>query len=102
MNFGKGEETVPVAAVIDEGGLQRRLYARDFGEIDIASKLLLSGLFVIKFLDTIALYRDHPGLFRMRRIDQHFPCHVVCSPPRGAGQAMSAALPGTGPRPRAC
>ncbi len=31
MDFRKGEEAVPVAAVIDEGSLQRRLYARDLG-----------------------------------------------------------------------
>ena len=42
MNFSKGQEAVSVATVIHEGRLQRRLYARDLGEINIAPKLLLT------------------------------------------------------------
>ncbi len=37
MDFAEGEEAVAVAAVIDEGGLQRRLDARHLRQIDIAS-----------------------------------------------------------------
>ncbi len=37
MNFAESEEAVAVAAVIDESGLQRRLNARHFRQIDIAS-----------------------------------------------------------------
>ena len=37
MNFAEGEKAVTVAAVFDEGRLQRRLYARDLGEIDVAA-----------------------------------------------------------------
>ena len=37
MDFAEGEEAVAVAAVIDEGGLQRRLNARHLRQIDIAS-----------------------------------------------------------------
>jgi hypothetical protein len=81
MNFGEGQEAVAVSAVIDESGLKRWLYARDLGEIDISPKLFLTRRFVIKFLNPIASYRDHPGFLRMRRIDQHFACHVDCSPP---------------------
>src|SRR6185437_12680481 len=42
MNFSKGQEAVPVPAVIDESGLQRRFYARDLGEVNIPAKLLLA------------------------------------------------------------
>ena len=31
MDFAEGEEAVAVAAVVDEGGLQRRFDARDLG-----------------------------------------------------------------------
>ena len=41
MNFGEGQEAVAIAAIVDEGRLQRRLHARHLGEIDIAPKLLL-------------------------------------------------------------
>ena len=37
VNFAEGEEAVAIAAVIDESGLQRRLDARHFRQIDIAS-----------------------------------------------------------------
>ena len=37
MDFAEGEEAVAVAAVIDERGLQRRLDARHFRQIDVAS-----------------------------------------------------------------
>jgi hypothetical protein len=42
VNFRKGEEAVAIATIVDKGRLQRRLYARDFGEIDIAAQLTLS------------------------------------------------------------
>ena len=53
VDFGKGEEAVAVAAVFDEGGLQRRLHARHFGEIDVAAERLLVGGFEIEFLDPV-------------------------------------------------
>ena len=37
MDFGKRQKAVAIAAVIDEGGLQRRLDARHFRQIDVAS-----------------------------------------------------------------
>ena len=43
MDFAEGEEAVAVAAVVDEGGLQRRLDPRHLGEIDIAAKLFAVG-----------------------------------------------------------
>jgi hypothetical protein len=36
----------------------------------------------------------------MRRIDQHFACHFVCSPPHGPGRGASkTASPGVSLRP---
>src|SRR5512140_4035719 len=58
VDFAEGEEAVTVAAVLDESRLQRRLYARDFGEIDIAAQLLALGGLEIKFLDAIAADHD--------------------------------------------
>jgi hypothetical protein len=37
MNFAEGQKAVTVAAVLDEGRLQGRLDARDFGEINVAA-----------------------------------------------------------------
>ena len=75
MDFAEGEETVTVAAIFDEGGLQRRLYARDLGEVDISTQLFALGGLEIKFFDAIAADHDNPGLFRVGGIDQHFVGH---------------------------
>ena len=75
MDFAEGQKTVTVAAVLDEGRLQRRLYARDLGEIDIAAQLFALGGLEIKLFDAIAADHDNPGLFRVGSIDQHFVGH---------------------------
>jgi hypothetical protein len=75
MDFAEGEETVSVAAIFDEGGLQRRLYARDLGEIDIAAQLFALRGLEIKLFDAIAADHNDPGLFRVGGIDQHFVGH---------------------------
>ena len=75
MDFAEGEEAVAVTAIFDEGGLQRRLYARDLGEVDIAAQLLALGGLEIKFFDAIAADHNDPGLFRVGSIDQHFVGH---------------------------
>ena len=75
MDFAEGQKAVAVAAIFDEGGLQRRLYARDLGEVDIAAQLLALGGLEIKFFDAIAADHDDPGLFRVGGIDQHLVGH---------------------------
>src|SRR5216683_1387144 len=75
MDFAEGEKAVAVAAVLDEGRLQRRLYPRDLGEIDVAAQLFALGGLEIKLFDAIAADHDNPGLFRVGSIDQHFVGH---------------------------
>jgi hypothetical protein len=75
MDFAEGEEAVAVAAIFDKGGLQRWLYPRDLGEVDIAAQLLALGGLEVKFFDAIAADHDDPGFFRMGRIDQHLVGH---------------------------
>ena len=53
MNFGKREKTVPVAAVVDEGRLERRFDPHDLGEINIAAKLFFTGGFEIELLNPV-------------------------------------------------
>ena len=76
MDFAEGEEAVPVAAILDEGSLQRRLHAGDFGEIDVAAQLLALGGLEIKLFDSIAANHDDPGLLRVGGVDQHFVGHL--------------------------
>ena len=87
MDFVEGEEAVPVAAVIDEGSLQRRLHARHLGEIDVAAQKFAGGALVVEFLYAAVTQYDDPGLLRMRRIDKHFVVgHLPCSFARRLGR----------------
>ena len=60
-----------VAAVVDEGRLQRRLDPGHLGEIDISSELLAVGRLEIELLNPVAAQNDDPGLLRVGRIDEH-------------------------------
>src|SRR5262249_8984036 len=75
MDFAEGQETVAVAAVIDQGSLQRRLDARHLGQIDIAAKLFTVGRLEVEFLYTVAAQNNHPGLLRVGGVDEHFVGH---------------------------
>ena len=75
MDFRERQEAVAVAAVIDEGRLQRRLDARDLGEIDVTAKLFAVGALEVEFLDAVAAQHHHPGLLRVGRVDEHFVGH---------------------------
>jgi len=69
MDFAEGQEAMAVAAIFDEGRLQRRLYARDLGEIDVSTKLFALGGLEVKLFDTIAADHNDPGLFRVGGVD---------------------------------
>jgi hypothetical protein len=92
MDFAEGQEAVPVAAILDEGGLQRRLYARNLGEINVAAQLFALGGLEIKLFDAIATDHDDPGLFRVGGIDQHLVGHfgALDGGGRGSWRAQTA------------
>ena len=43
MDFAEGQKAVAIAAVVDEGGLQRRLDPRHLRQVDVAAKLFTGG-----------------------------------------------------------
>jgi hypothetical protein len=92
VNFAERQEAVAVAAIFDERRLQRRFYARDLGEIDIAAELLALGSLEIKFFDAIAADHNDPGLFRVGGVDQHLVGHfgTLDGGGRGARRAQIA------------
>ncbi|MGY4313216.1 hypothetical protein ACVWW1_002519 [Bradyrhizobium sp. JR3.5] len=92
MDFAEGQEAVPVAAILDEGSLQRRLYARNLGEVNVAAQLFALGGLEIKLFDAIATDHDDPGLFRVGGIDQHLVGHfgALDGGGRGSWQAQIA------------
>ncbi len=75
MDFGKGEEAVAITAIFDKCGLERGLYARDLGQIDISSKLFSSFCLEIEIVNLLIRHDGDPGLFRMGRVDQHEFAH---------------------------
>jgi hypothetical protein len=95
MNFAEGEKAVAVAAIFDEGGLQRRFDPRDLRQIDIAAQLFALRGLEIKFFDAVAADHDDPGLLRVGGIDKHFVGHFGTLDGGGrAGRRAQMARPG--------
>jgi hypothetical protein len=91
MDFAEGEEAVAVAAIFDEGGLKRRLYARHLREIDISSQRSAACRLEIKFFDAVSAHHHDPGLLRMGGVDQHLVGHWTVFLRRPDGAAPSGA-----------
>ena len=101
VDFAEREEPVPPAAILDEGGLQARLYADDLGEIDIALELPLARGLDVVILNLVAVEKHHPRLFRVGGVDQDTFGHskrISGGPARPRDQR--AAGGGIGPAPR--
>jgi len=95
VDFAEGEETVAVAAIFDESGLERGFDPCDLGEVDIPAQLLALRGLEIKFFDAIAADHDDPGLFRVGGIDQHLVGHVLTLGGGGRDSPWApSALPG--------
>src|SRR5690606_8126536 len=95
MDFGKSKETMPVAAVFDEGSLQRWLYTRDASEVDVAFELLLVLGLEVEFFNAIAAHHYDAGFLRVGGVDKHFVGHYEMSPRRkqtGAGAISRGCL----------
>ena len=97
MDFGEGQEPVPVAAVIHEGGLERRLHARHLRQIDIAAQLLLGRGLEVEFFYAVPAQHHNPSLLGMGCVDKHFVGHVKLFEPEPA--SPSRLSNGTEPRP---
>ena len=95
MNFAEGEKAVAVAAILDEGGLQRRFDPRDLRQINIAAQLFALRGLEIKFFDAVAADHNDPGLLRVGGIDKHFVGHFGTLDGGGrAGRRAQIARPG--------
>ncbi len=91
MDFRESQKAVAIAAVIDEGGLKRRLHPRHLGEVNITSQRHFVGGFEIEFLDFVTAYHHHPSFLRVGGVYKHFVGHVrLFAASRGAGPAASA------------
>ena len=75
MNFAKGEETVPVAAIFDKRRLQAGFDPDNLGEVDIAFYLLPVGCLNVEIFKPVAVQYHHARLFRVAGVDEHFFRH---------------------------
>src|SRR5579885_1452284 len=96
MDLVEGEKPVPVAAVIDKGGLQRRLYAGDLREIDVSLDLPLGRRFEIELVEAVAAEHHDPSLLGVGGIDKHASCHSGRTPGRARKAAAARGGWGTG------
>ena len=91
MDFGKGQKTMAIAAVIDESGLKRRLHAGHLGEVNITSQRHFVGGLEIEFLDFVTAKHHHPSFLRVGGVYKHFVGHGrLFAASRVAGPAASA------------
>ena len=65
VDFVERQEAVTIAAILDEGRLQRRLNARHLGEIDVASELLLVLAFEIELFNAVPIDHHDTRFFRV-------------------------------------
>src|SRR3546814_5402883 len=87
MDFAERQKAVAIAAVFDEGSLQRRFDPRYLGEVDVTFELLAGTCFVVEILKSIARLNHHPGLFRVAGIDKHTFGHKGATPERATRAA---------------
>ena len=81
VNLVERQESVAIAAEVDERRLQRRLDAGHLGEIDVALELLLGRGLDVVFVELVATGHDDANLFGMRAVNQHALGHIY-SPTR--------------------
>ncbi len=79
VDFGKGQEAMAISAIVHKCRLERRLYAGDFCQVNIASQLAFVFGFKIKLFDFVSVDHHNAGFFRVGGIDKHLLCHVVQS-----------------------
>src|SRR3546814_19624002 len=84
MDLREGQEAVAVAAVLDEGCLERRFEPGDPGEVDATLELLLGGGLAVAVLEAVPVDNHDPSLFRSaeRRVGNE--CVRTCSSRRSA------------------
>ena len=93
MDLVEGEKAMPVAAVVDEGGLQRRLDPRHLCQVDVASEQLARRRFEIELLYPAVPECHNPGLLRVGGIDEHLVLvHCVVFLTRRTGPRATMAL----------
>ncbi len=92
VDFAESEESVAVAAVFHEGGLQAGFHPHHLGQVDVALEGASGGGLEVEFLDAVAIQHHHPGFLGVGCVDQHALGHGRCvSAPRRGRRRMGMA-----------
>ncbi len=75
MDFREGQEAVAVAAIFNEGCLERRLHAGYLGEIDVALEGFAGRAFEIEFFNAASAGHHDAGFLALAGIDEHLAAH---------------------------
>ena len=70
-DFLQREKPVALGAVVDKGGFERGLEARDLALVDVGLLLFLRRLFDVDVVQGLAVDDGNAQFFRLRRIDEH-------------------------------
>ena len=70
-DFLERKETMPLGAVIDEDGLQGRLYAGNNPFVDVALALFLAGGLDVEVDQLLSIYDRDPEFFRLGCVEKH-------------------------------
>ena len=77
VDFVERQETMAIAAIVNERRLKRRFYPCYFCEVDVASKLAAGLGFKVEFLNLVSVNHHNAGFFRVGGVDKHFLSHCV-------------------------
>ena len=75
MDLAKGQETVTVSAIFNEGSLKGRFNPRNAREIDVPAQWHPRLRFEVEVFDLALGQQRDTGLFRVARIDEHLFGH---------------------------
>ena len=102
MDLAEREEAVAVAAILDEGRLQRGLDPRHLGKVDVALQLELGRGLEIEVGEVAVIEHNRPGLLRVGGVDQHAFDHgqetpVAALPAATAASGSGGSIVGADP-----
>ena len=71
VDFLKGQEAMPVGAILDKSGFQRRFNPGDAPFVNIGFFLLAGGGFNVEVIKPLAIHHGHAQLFLLSGVNQH-------------------------------
>ena len=71
VDFLKGQEPMPIGAILDESRFQRRFNPGDAAFVDVGFFLLAGGGFDVEVIEPLAIHHGDAQLFLLSGVNQH-------------------------------